>query len=148
MGKRDKKLARLAPPDVTKSPRIAVPVDTGDERPAWRLSLLQMVDPFGWHKLDVASAERVRARLANFETMTWNEILVQGNKRFHRIATKNICKEAYEKLVELKQEDTDELVSLGLTQVERAWGIKEGSVLKVLWWDPEHMVYPTKPKNT
>lgn len=100
------------------------------------------------YKLDVASAERVRARLANFETMTWNEILVQGNKRFHRIATKNICKEAYEKLVELKQEDTDELVSLGLTQVERAWGIKEGSVLKVLWWDPEHMVYPTKPKNT
>ena len=44
--------------------------------------------------------------------------------------------------------ETDTLISLRVTGKKRIWGVRDGSVLHLLWWDPQHEVYPTKPRHT
>jgi hypothetical protein len=112
--------------------------------PAWRLSLLELDKPFGWHELDAGQMRYVREKLSSFESMTWGEILGKQN---HRVAVDSICNDAQRRLIEIKQDDIDELVSLRLSGAERIWGILD-NVVKVLWWDPNHEICPSLLKHT
>lgn len=116
--------------------------------PAWRISMLEMIDPFGWHRIGPLKLAEVRRKLGDFESMTWNDILVTAAHRNHAVAVDRLCKTAQDRLEEIGQEDIDELVSLRLSGPERVWGIRAGNVLKVLWWDPEHAVCPSMLRNT
>lgn len=107
-----------------------------------------MVDPFGWHQVSREKILDIRQKLANFESMTWGEILVKGKQNNHLVPVNEIIRPAQERLREIDQDDVDELVSLRLAGRARVWGILEGSVLKVLWWDPEHQVYPVDKRFT
>jgi hypothetical protein len=104
---------------------------------------MEFVDPFGWHTVDVLTIRKVREKLAHFETMTWNEILVTGKKRNHSVAISQLCTQAQRRLRDSGQEDLDELVSLRLSGPERVWGILREGVLAVIWWDPDHKVCPS-----
>jgi hypothetical protein len=152
LAKKDKRKGpkTLIDPAVQKVPRTEYHEDWQRMRPAWRISLVQMVTPFGWEEIDAATIERIRTRLAAFESMTWKEILTagQGGYRHHLIAISRLCRRAQERLVILQQDDVDSLVSLGITQRERVFGILEHNVLKVLWWDPDHEVCPVEMPNT
>lgn len=116
--------------------------------PAWRVSLLEMASPYGWREIGTEKLVEVRAKLRDFESMTWNEILVSAADRNHRVALDRLCKEARDRLEEIGQGDVEELVSLRLSGPERVWGILSGQVLKVLWWDPAHAVCPALKKHT
>jgi hypothetical protein len=59
-----------------------------------------------------------------------------------------LCKTARDRLEDLRLEDIDELVSLRLGGAERVWGIRDGNVMLLLWWDPEHAVCPSLKKHT
>jgi len=111
---------------------------------------MEFVDPFGWHTLNAASLGYVRSGLVNFESMTWNEILVQGRKQNHLIAIGELSKAARDRLNVLFNGniDVDELLSLRLTGKERVWGILDNGVLGLLWWDPQHQVCPSALRNT
>lgn len=115
-------------------------------RPSWRLSLLEMVEPFGWHALTAEEVQQIKARLASFESMTWREILYEGGYRNHFISVERICQEARERLRHLNQDDIDSVVSLGVAQMSRVFGIMEHNVLKVLWWDPHHLICPAEER--
>ena len=41
-----------------------------------------------------------------------------------------------------------ELVSLRLSGKQRIYGIQDRGVLLLLWWDPDHKIYPVKKKGT
>ena len=103
-----------------------------------------MVDPFGWHEIEKNKLGEIRNKLADFESMTWHEIL---GKNSHLIPVSGICKAARDRLELLKQDDIDELLSLRLSGKQRIWGILEDQALKVLWWDPEHLVCPSSKKH-
>jgi hypothetical protein len=46
-------------------------------------------------------------------------------------------------------DDVDELFSLRMGGAKkRIYGIRDRGTLQVIWWDPEHEIYPTEPKNT
>jgi len=78
----------------------------------------------------------------------WREILAPGDKRLHHyMPVSDICSEAQRQLEDKKLGDTDSLVSLRIKQRERVWGILQGSALLLLWWDPEHLVYPMNIKD-
>lgn len=81
-------------------------------------------------------------RLAAFETMTWGEILTQGGRQNHLMPVVKICSPARTRLTARGQEDAEFVCSLRIGKAERIWGILDGAVLRVLWWDPEHLVYP------
>jgi len=40
------------------------------------------------------------------------------------------------------------LVSLRIMGAVRIWGIRVHNCFKVLWWDPEHKIFPSKLKHT
>ncbi len=73
--------------------------------------------------------------------MTWAEVL--GSKHNHNVDIDRLCKAARERLVQLKQHDLDELLSLRLSGAERIWGILSEGVRTIIWWDPDHKICPS-----
>ncbi|HEV7503942.1 MAG TPA: hypothetical protein VGS07_03445 [Thermoanaerobaculia bacterium] len=103
---------------------------------------MEMVDPFGWHRVDGPTILYVRSRLAHFESMTWTEILVQAKKQNHSIRVEDICSTAQQRLEALGLL-LDDVVSLRLSGRERVYGYLENGVLILLWWDPLHQICPS-----
>jgi hypothetical protein len=111
-------------------------------RPSWRVANMEMVDPFGWHRMDGSILLYVRERLSHFESMTWEEILVRSKKQNHSIEITALCTEAQRRLEE-KGLLLDKVVSLRLSGRERVFGYLENGVLVLLFWDPLHQVCPS-----
>jgi hypothetical protein len=109
---------------------------------------MDLVDPYGWHKIDKSEIATIREKLSHFESMTWSEILVTAKKRNHTVQVSSLCSAAQKRLREAHCNDVDELVSLHLSGRERIWGILREGVLTVLWWDPNHEVCPSMLKHT
>ena len=138
----------LIPSDRSKTPKIEYHENWQEMRPSWRIGLLEMVEPFGWHKASASESFQVKERLANFESMTWKQILIQGSYRNHSIRKDRLCPEAQQRLEDLGQDDIDAVMSLAVTQKGRIFGIMEHNVLKIIWWNPNHLVCPAPLKNT
>jgi len=84
----------------------------------------------------------IREKLAEYETMTMNEIFVVGKPYNHGVPIYKLCGEAQRRLRELNLDDLDELHRLRLSGPERVWGIRDLNVLNLLWWDPNHQICP------
>ncbi len=82
--------------------------------------------------------------LRPFETMTWAEI---EGRRDHFIKRDSIIRDAQRRLEEIGKDDQDDLFSLHLGGEPRVWGIREGTVLRLLWWDPKHEICPSRPRH-
>ncbi len=87
-------------------------------------------------------------KVVAFEQKTWNEILTNERKKNHEVSIGSISKEAQKRLRELQFDDIENLVSLRFSGRNRIWGIRFGSIFRVLWWDPDHEVYPSEKKHT
>jgi hypothetical protein len=97
-------------------------------------------------RLDGATLLWVLGKLGNFETMTWAEIEAAGS---HLVRNDSgLSKAARDRLAEIELDEADTLFSLRLGGQPRIWGIRMGGVLKVMWWDPKHEVYPAPKKHT
>lgn len=108
------------------------------------MRILDKNGDWSWRGIDEKTIwEDIHSKLSEFERKTWNEILIKERYRNHLIVISKICPRAQKRLRKIKQDDIDELVSLRLTGQKRVWGIKEGNILKVLWWDPDHTVCPS-----
>lgn len=146
--KRPKRVKVREEPKTEKVARIPAIPDTGKLNPSWQISILEMYDSFGWHEIDRDTLNEIRKKISNFESMTWNEILVRDSHRNHFVAIPRICREAQDRLQELRLDDIDGVTSLRLSGLERVWGIRDGAVLKLLWWDPDHSICPSLPRYT
>ncbi|MDE0396621.1 MAG: hypothetical protein OXL96_02330 [Candidatus Poribacteria bacterium] len=83
--------------------------------------------------------------MRNFETMPWSEIL---GRHHHAIAVNDIIQPAQNRLEQLGYDDQAELVSFRLSNTERIWAIRSGAEAFLIWWDPNHEIYPSAPKHT
>jgi hypothetical protein len=136
-------------PNTEKKPKVASsPTSFHGMRPSWRISIIEMVEPYGWHTINANKIVGIKDKLANFEKMTWAEILIDGKKFHHTVAVSSLSSIAQARLREINLDDIDEIVSIRLSGKERIWGILDQGVLNVLWWDPEHQIYPYEKKNT
>ena len=138
-------------PSHRKSPVLPVVRSSNDQNPAWRISRMDVVDPFGWHKLSKDKAIIVRAKLAAFESRTWNDILVKDSEKNHSVGVEQLCRQAQKRLTKIKHDDLDELISLHLSGRERVWGYRDAlrpEILQLLWWDPDHQVCPSPKMHT
>jgi hypothetical protein len=130
-----------------KKPRASPQEDWWAKTPAWRISRLEMSDPFGWHELNEETLHEVRGKLGQFESMTLNEIFVTARSRNHSVQVANLCSKAKQRLVELKLV-VDEIYSLRLSGEQRIWCTLFENILTILWWDPKHQVCPAPKKHT
>jgi hypothetical protein len=116
--------------------------------PAWRVSRLEVQEPYGWHVLNEKTLHSIREKLKQFETMTLNQIFVVGKKNNHAIPIRDLSAAARKRLTELRMPDVEELYTLRLSAKERLWGVLTQNIISLLWWDPNHEVCPSELKNT
>lgn len=109
---------------------------------------MEMCDPFGWHEITKEKLSEIRTKLAGFENSTWSDLLVKGKKQNHSIPVDKLEKDARDRLVVLRLDDIDQLISLHLTGTERIFGIQHDIALTLLWWDPHHRVCASYLKHT
>ena len=148
MGKPKKPTSKFDPTPSKKPKAPADPSSYWHLKPSWRISILEMRDPFGWHEIGQETLDRIRNRLVGFESMTWQEILVSGRKQNHSIRVYRLCTEAQKRLGELNLDDQERIYSLRVTGTERIFGFLNAGVMDVLWWDPSHSVCPALTKHT
>ena len=136
-------------PSPRKQPKTASnPTSYNHLRPSWRISKIEMMGPYGWETIDAETLRYIHGKLSNFESMTWNDILVKNKNNNHSVEIDKLSSQAKNRLTEIQLEDIDELVSLRLSGKERIWGILDQGVLILLWWDPNHQVCPSNLKHT
>jgi hypothetical protein len=108
---------------------------------SWRLSTLDLDGLWGWRRLDEAALRELHDKLRGFESMTAGEVF--GPNRGHKhIPIENLPHAALRRLQELQLDDEDGLCELRIRGASRVWGFRRGNVIHVLWWDPDHTVFP------
>jgi hypothetical protein len=112
--------------------------------PSWRFSTVDLEGPFAWPRGEDIETQ-ILEKLRNFDSMRWNDI---SNADHHAIAIERLSKEAQQRLAEIKQDDIDEIFSFHFSGKRRIIGIRDMSIVKLLWWDPDHLVCLSLKKNT
>ena len=108
---------------------------------------LELVAPWGWGEVDQGTLHEIREKLGNYETMSFKQITQNDGAGCHEINISELCPEAQKRLVALKLDDVDTLFAFRITKAKRVWGFRSGYVISLLWWDPDHKVYPMNVKN-
>ena len=147
MGK--KKTPRVAhSPPSGKQVRVAPgsDIDWSAMPITWQFRQVDHTGCFGWHLCDRAMlVDTIMSRAQSFETMSWREL--RSQKLLHDHSIDGLSSEAQERLREIKQDDIAGLCSLHIDKKRRVWGIQDRLYFKVLWWDPDHQVYPMNIKD-
>jgi hypothetical protein len=145
MGHGPKIAKHLQKPEPTKRPKSKDPVIEGSPL-AWRFSGCDKGGPFSWAALAHGEPfKEVIDRLHEFEMKSWDEIIETGS---HPVEVYKCEKSARDRLADIKQDDIDELMSFRISGKKRVWCIKDGNIMRVLWWDPTHTVCPSLKKHS
>jgi hypothetical protein len=128
-----------------RSPRSHEP-NVPQMTPVWSYRIIDWEGKWSWARLFGEERQRVYRKLAEYESMTWSEI--EGPTGCHFVEIDDLCKDAKDRLLEIRQDTAPALFSLRITGRERVWGIREINVFRILWWDPFHEVCPSVKKHT
>ncbi len=101
-------------------------------------------DNYAWHDDTTHCVRALAKKLQDYERMTWAEV----KRRDHPVPLPSLVVAARNRLGELGQDDVSEVWRLRFTGKQRLWGLRQGEVFQVLWWDPEHKVCSSKKKHT
>ena len=104
------------------------------EFPSWRFSTC---DKDVWTFDARELFDEILPKLREFESMTWNEILIRGKKQHHSIEAEKLNPAAQERL-DMMRIEAEAIVSLRLQATHRLYGYRIGSVFYVLWYDKNH----------
>lgn len=113
--------------------------------PLWAFRIVDVGGPWCWSALGGSELAQVLQRLKQLESMSWAEI--EGPEH-HFVDVPGCCKQARDRLRELRHDDVPALFSIRVTGRRRIYGVRNEHVLSLLWWDPEHQVYPSPKKHT
>jgi hypothetical protein len=114
-------------------------------QPEFRAEQLDREGPWGWDHFDPSQIRTVFQKIFESQKLTWQDLRNNGS---HLVDRTDLCPDAQKRLVQIQKEDLDQLFSLRLTGRQRIWGIKEGNILWLLWWDPDHKVCLSFKKHT
>lgn len=141
-------------PRVKEKPRAGrlrhreIPESFDNQNVSWQLTRLDWDGPWGWNRVDMSSwRERIYPKLKSFESMKWTEVK-KAKKHNHSVQVSGFAKKARDRIVELGLGEYDELFSMRLSSKERIYGILSKGVLAVIWYDPDHKVYPSNLRHT
>ena len=96
--------------------------------------------------------DEILQKLCNFERMTWQEIIMQiggpsKGTNNHPIPINELSKEAQKKLDKRKLL-FDEVFSLRLSGKKRIYGVREGRILRIIWYCAEHQACESTKKHS
>lgn len=147
MEKTKKPRSLKQPISIKKARRTEEPERTERERIVWRIGLLDRCGKWGWSEIEnVVLWDKILKKMKDFESMTWAEIKKGGQN--HSVPKFKLCPDAQRWLHDKGLDDVDGLFGLRLSGKKRVYGIRNGRVLDVIWWDPNHTVCPARKKHT
>jgi hypothetical protein len=151
MSKKDKKHSQTCPkipraqntPLETKTPRAdALP---SYDYPEFKVEQMDLDGPWGWKRFESHYIQDLMQRFFESQKITWQDTIKNGS---HFVNISKLIPEAQKRLTQIKKDDLDELFSFRVSGKKRVWGIREGRLFWILWWDPNHEVCPSLKKNT
>lgn len=136
-----------------KKPRAPFDVDQAlTQHPVWQVGAIDHDGKWGWKKIGKHRwEEKILPKLRDFESMTWADIerAAGGRKagnNSHFVPVNKLIPEAQKRLEYLQMDDIDQLFSLRLEGKVRLYGRRTGRVMKILWFDFDHEIYPISRK--
>ncbi len=134
-------------PEGGKSPRFGGdPNRFGWQKISWHLGAIDYGGPYCPSIIGHAGMTGVLKKLKGLESMTWNEILQNGDS--HPIEVSKLEKDARDRLKDMERDDVTEVVSLRITGKKRLFGVRYDAVLQILWWDSDHAICKSSLKHT
>jgi hypothetical protein len=138
---------------IEKTPRAARPLNIDAEeikqrRLVWRFA---DHDDDGTYSLGAISPEQLMdliKKLRSFESMTVGELFAAGSQHGKTYEVEEMPKPAKDRLVDLGRDDETQVARLRCGGAPRLYGFLREHVFHVLWWDPNHQVWPSKKKRT
>ena len=134
MADSDKKVKRRFSPAGNVPRSVQSPDTFNAAHPSWRFSLC---DKACWGITADDFINDILPKLKEWETQTWNEILVVSKKQNHSIDVEKLNKIAQNRLEELRIE-AQSIVSLRLQGTHRLYGYRSESIFYILWYDKNH----------
>ncbi|TCO33049.1 hypothetical protein EV652_10348 [Kribbella steppae] len=98
--------------------------------------------------METAKLIEVLGKLGNIESMTWKELLAPDNILAKQYEVEKMPAHAQKRLTDINRADLTQLVRFQLSGKNRLYGFLVDHVFHVLWWDPEHQVWPSKLRHT
>lgn len=135
------KRAKIA---VSPSPRKAVPPYLGPpthegHHVVWRFSAADSGGKWRWLAIDDKNLREFATRLPSFETSDYRD----RRELWSIHPQTSLSKDAKDRLLEISRDDEERLISFHVGNRERVWCTEHNGIMCVLWWDPNHEVYPT-----
>jgi hypothetical protein len=144
-----KKPQTAAQPGPGKRPVQAVPDpnDVVKDQPlTWGHRFLDLSGDWSWRKLDAAHAEKLHCILVGVEGKTLHSLL--RSKKIKDIPVEHMKEKAKERLLQMGLEEAEVLYEIRLGHKKwRIWGLVEGSVFLLLWWDEFETACHRVPKG-
>jgi hypothetical protein len=69
---------------------------------------------------------------------------VEGKTGSHFVEVVNMVPGAQERLMKIGKDEQAQLFSLRVAGRMRLWGVRDIAILRLLWWDPNHEVCPSR----
>jgi len=111
---------------------------------AWHF---ECMDTSGSWPCNINTLQNIQNRLHEYEKLKWSGL--SGSS--HPLPVYKIIPEAQRRLSDLGYVDYESLYQLDIkngNSKQRLWGLRIENIFKILWWDPNHEIYPVKLKYT
>lgn len=132
-----------------KVPAIAEEVSVySDDKAAWRFGHVQLVDPYGWHEINLSVAAKIKARLGELERSTWKDIFVTNAADNHHFEVATLKCPIAKKWMQSNMPGQPSLWTIQVSSRERIWGILAEGAYRIIFWDPLHLIWPVPKKHT
>jgi len=125
--------------------------DTGNsgDRICWRFRHADHEGPWCFHETANGDLCDVLAQLAQFESMKVGELFPGGGYPGKDYNVEEIpTSQAHERLDAIGLADMTKISVLRLGGQPRLYGFRDGNVFHVVWWDPQHEIWPSRLKHT
>lgn len=141
--------------DVRRVPQSAdnARVDVSEKHIVFRFDCLDLEDDCPWpmFKMDEKKHRDVLLKLADFEKTTVKELRSPSYRAFTIYDDFSLCPnaEAVKRLGDKYETGaTDAIARFRLSGQERLYGFLIDNEFHLVWWDPEHKIWPSEKKHT
>lgn len=138
---------------VAREPRVgADPGSIFDMMMTWTEAHADRVDAWSWGQNrewgQLAWDGMIHPKLTEWQKLLWKEIdafsTSTGHKMHHSMSCDVLCNESQLRLIDLGHSG-ESIFRFRLGNLCRLWGFRIVSEFQILWYDPEHRIYPTDP---
>ena len=135
--------------DLKKQPAAAEEAeDWREKQPNWAFSRCDLRGcRWSWEHVNGETLVQIIDRLKGHESLAWKQILLEKSNGSIEISHPKIDGDAKQRLVDLGLGNFDAIWKLRVDGPGRVWGVRKGRTFHIVWWDPEHTVYPLNIAN-